>query len=88
VADANTARERYLQIVESESLLNGRFSNPRRIDGRGGGGCFSLLFTAQDERTGNRVALKFYDPTKYHDSGRVLRFQREAGDEMGTFLIY
>jgi serine/threonine protein kinase len=78
VADENTARERFLQIVESENLLNGRFSSPKRIDERGGNGCFSLLFIAQDERTGKRVALKFYDPTRQHDLSRVLRFEREA----------
>ena len=72
------SREPFLQIVENEDLIDGRFSNAVRIDQDGGNGCFSLLFSATDEKVGNKVALKFYDPLKSTDIDRVKRFLREG----------
>ncbi len=77
-------RQPYLQAIESETLLDGRFSNIIRIDHNGGNGHFSLLFIADDQDTGEKVALKFFDPTRY-DADRVARFERE-GDILSRFI--
>jgi serine/threonine protein kinase len=75
-ADPN--REIYLQIVEKRALLDGRFSDIRRLDPTGGNGNFSLIFTANDSQTDQRAALKFYNPNKRHDAYRWECFKREA----------
>ena len=72
------SREPFLQIIESEPLIDNRFSNIARIDQNGGNGFFSLLFSATDELTGNKVAIKFYDPLKSTDTDKVERFKREG----------
>ena len=77
-------RESLLQIVEAKGSLNGRFSRIRRIDPAGGGGTFSLLFSADDSVTGKTVALKFFDPMKRSDLYRLASFHREA-DVMREF---
>lgn len=72
-------RQTYIQIVESENLLNNRYKYIKRMDDNGGNGYFSLMFTAKDLKTGgNNVALKFFDPSKFSDSDRLRRFEREA----------
>ena len=71
-------RDKFLQIIESESIIEGRFQKIERIDINGGNGCFSLMLKAYDSETKKNVALKFYDPTKTHYPERVQRFHREA----------
>jgi serine/threonine protein kinase len=78
VIEETMHREKFLQIIESENIIAGRFRNPKRIDENGGNGCFSLLFKAYDSGTKKEIALKFYDPTKLHNIERVQRFHREA----------
>jgi hypothetical protein len=70
-------RDSLLRIIESQPILSGRFSNLKRIGSSGGDGHFSLLVTADDSLTGNRVALKFYDPIK--------RFEPDASYRFGCF---
>lgn len=71
-------RQNNLALIESEKIINARFTDVKRIDTNGGNGYFSLLFRAHDLRTGKDVALKFFDPTKNFDTERLSRFQREA----------
>jgi serine/threonine protein kinase len=71
-------RESLLRIVESKDRLGGRFTNIQRIDPTGGGGNFSLVFSAKDEVSAREVALKFYDPLKRSDRYRFAAFEREA----------
>lgn len=71
-------REKYLQIIESIDVIEGRFQKIERIDSNGGNGVFSLLFKAYDLQTEKKVALKFYDPNKNYNWERVQRFHREA----------
>ena len=71
-------RLKYLQIIESEKLLNNRFKSIKRIDPAGGNGYFSLMFTSVDIQNDEKVALKFFDPSKLSDSERRKRFEREA----------
>lgn len=72
------ARDNYLQIIEAQESINGRFTRIRRIDPKGGSGNFSLVFRAFDEDTKREVALKFYDPSKRGVSYRERCFEREA----------
>lgn len=68
----------YLQIVESQSLIGGRFKNLQRIDADGGGGNFSLVFTADDTVGGNSVVVKVFHPDERSDAYRLACFHREA----------
>lgn len=76
--DDSRIRQSLLEIVESEKIIGGRFTNIKRIDPNGGNGYFSLMFCAHDNKTGEKVALKFFDPTKYNEAERLERFHREA----------
>jgi serine/threonine-protein kinase len=71
-------RESLLQIVESRSMIDGRFANVRRLGIDGGAGMFSLIFTAQDLRQNSVVALKFFNPEFEGNAYRRLAFRREA----------
>jgi|HubBroStandDraft_6_1064221.scaffolds.fasta_scaffold03482_6 serine/threonine protein kinase len=71
-------REGCLNIVENRGTIDGRFTNIKRLGRDGGGGCFSLLFSAQDTQTSQEVALKFFRPDKLGESYRWECFQREA----------
>jgi serine/threonine protein kinase len=70
-------RESLLQLVEAHGELDGRFSEIRRMGPDGGAGYFSLVFTAFDSITRNRVALKFFNPEFEGDMYRRLSFDRE-----------
>ena len=70
-------RKKYLSIIESENLIGDRFAKVRRIDENGGNGYFSLVFTAKDLQSGDKVALKFYDPVENSNWDRLERFKRE-----------
>lgn len=70
-------RKQYVRLIESESVIDGRFTEIRGLDRIGGVGHFSLVFTAKDLLTGNRVALKFYDPYERSNLERFERFKRE-----------
>ncbi len=65
-------------MVEGRSDVDGRFTGIRRIGPSGGGGYFSLMFSALDGETGRRVALKFFHPEKRGDPYRLECFEREA----------
>jgi len=70
-------REAILQIVERRASLDGRFTDLRRLGTRGGDGYFSILVRATDIRTGQPVALKFFNPLK--------RFSPDAGYRFDCF---
>lgn len=72
------SREPFLKLVESETIINDRFTNIKRINPHGGNGCFSMIFTGLDVTTGKTVALKFYDPNHSTDVERLKRFEQEA----------
>lgn len=74
----NDNRKLYLQLIESETVINGRFTNLRRLDPQGGNGCFSLMFYASDKITNKEVVLKFYNPDCNTNVDRQQRFQREG----------
>lgn len=74
----NDNRQLYLKLIESERVVNGRFTNLRRLDPQGGNGCFSLMFYAYDQITNKEVVLKFFNPDCNADADRLQRFQREG----------
>jgi serine/threonine protein kinase len=78
-------RELILRMVESQAVLEGRFSNIRRIGADGGPGNFSLMFTAADSVTGKQVALKVFHPARRDDAYRLASFRREA-EMLGEFV--
>src|SRR4051812_20983829 len=69
-------RELLLRLVEARSDIDGRFVDIRRVGSEGGGGVFSLVFTATDNTTGIRVALKVLHP-QVNDQYRRQCFVRE-----------
>ncbi len=69
--------ELFLQLIEQQPTIDGRFANPRRLGPHGGGGNFSLLFQATDLTTRRDVALKFYHPEKMNEPYRLQSFIRE-----------
>jgi len=77
VTDEATGRKRFLEIIESENTINGRFTDIKRLTQIGGNGYFSLLLTGTDRETKQRIALKFFDPTKLSQVDRLKRFDRE-----------
>jgi serine/threonine protein kinase len=70
-------QELFLNLVEQQPNIDGRFANPKRLGPHGGGGNFSILFRATDLTTRQDVALKFYNPDKMSDSYRWQSFIRE-----------
>ena len=67
-----------LQLLESQTSINGRFSKLQRIvTSPGGGGQFSLVFKAIDNVTCKEVVLKFDHPTEPW-AYRHECFEREA----------
>lgn len=75
-------RELLLQIVEQSAQLNAAFEKVQRIGTSGGGGNFSLVFTATEKSSGQQRALKFFHPLlRNADPMNVYRwnsFQREV----------
>jgi len=77
MAAHDAERETLLLTIEGQGVLCGRFEDLRRLGTDGGGGCFSLIITARDSTTGDRVALKFFHPRHLRDQYRWQCFQRE-----------
>lgn len=71
-------REGLLCIVESRGTLGDRFADIKRIDRKGGSGSFSLVTTAVDLRTKQKVALKFFHPLISRDDPRWAYYCREV----------
>jgi serine/threonine protein kinase len=65
-------------MVEGRPDLDGRFTNLRRLGPSGGGGAFSLVFSALDRLTNRNVAIKVFHPDMRHDAYRWACFNREA----------
>jgi serine/threonine protein kinase len=70
-------REFLLQLVEDRGLVGDRFRNIQRIDVRGGGGMFSLMFKATDSYSGRPVAIKVFHPERRTELYRMASFDRE-----------
>ncbi len=71
-------RQNFVRSIEAEGRIENRFSNIKGLNATGGGGHFSVIFVAFDEKTQKEVALKFYDPSKMGVVDRLDRFEREA----------
>ena len=71
-------RELLLQWVEGHPGVDGRFTDIRRLGRNGGDGYFSLMFSALDTRSCNRVVLKVFHPDRRTDTYRWESFRREA----------
>lgn len=69
-------RQSLLQMVEGRQDIDGRFIDIQRLSATGGNGYFSLLFSATDNTTGQRVALKVLHPG-CTDPYRIASFERE-----------
>lgn len=76
--DRSANRPSWLTLIEQKGVIAGRFSDVKRLDDAGGGGMFSIVFTGTDDVSGERIALKFFDPDRQGDSYRRQCFQREA----------
>lgn len=70
-------REPLLRLVEQKAQVD-HFSGIRRLRTDGGGGWFSLVFEAEDTRTGETVILKMFHPMERSDPYRWACFQRES----------
>jgi serine/threonine protein kinase len=71
-------REALLKFIEARSDIEGRFTKLRRVGKVGGGGNFSLVFTAVDGQTPKTVALKVFHPQRLGETYRLESFRREA----------
>ena len=70
-------RETLLQTIEAQALVGTRFENLRRLASSGGNGNFSLIVTADDRESGERIALKFFNPLHQRNQYRWDCFTRE-----------
>lgn len=72
-------REAWILLIESQSTIDGRFTNVRRINSNAGNGYWSLIFKAIDSNNpgSKEVVLKFYNPLKL-DPYRQSCFERES----------
>jgi serine/threonine protein kinase len=77
MATNDAERETLLRTIESRGALGGRFDDIRRLGRYGGDGHFSLVVTARDVKTNDRVALKFFHPYHLRDQYRWNCFVRE-----------
>jgi hypothetical protein len=77
MAPKDDQRETLLRTIESRPELRGRFSDIRRLGTSGGDGYFSLIATARDSQSGDRVVLKFFHPDHLRDQYRWNSFLRE-----------
>lgn len=73
-------KEPWIRLIESQENIADRYTDIRRIDDEAGDGSFSLVFTAQDNRSrrNKRVVLKFLDPSVGGDPYIAQCFLREA----------
>jgi len=74
----NQSREAWIRLIENQPRIDNRYSRIKRLTENAGGGNFSLMFTALDNLTSHKVALKFFDPAQSGNLYRVACFEREA----------
>lgn len=74
----DAALDGFLRLIEARPDLGGRYARPIRIGLAGGDGHFSLLFSATDNQTGCRVAIKIFRPDRIRETYRYQSFCREA----------
>jgi serine/threonine protein kinase len=71
-------RDTLLSLLEAQPALQGRFCNLKRLNGDGGHGNFSLIFTADDRSTRGTVIVKFFHPLAFRETYRLDSFHRES----------
>lgn len=74
----DAARDGYLQLIEARPDIGGRYTGVKRVGIAGGDGHFSLVFTAVDNQTGAKIAIKVFRPDRLLDAYRFQCFCREA----------
>jgi len=74
----NRNRETLVTLIERQHLINDRYSKVKRFGENAGRGSFSIMFTAFDNVSRQKVALKFLNPSWAGDQYRVECFTREA----------
>ncbi|HEV2523353.1 MAG TPA: protein kinase family protein [Candidatus Acidoferrales bacterium] len=74
----DAALDGFLRLIEARPDLGGRYMEPIRVGLSGGDGHFSLLFSATDNRTNRRVAIKVFRPDRIGETYRYQSFCREA----------
>lgn len=74
----NQNRETWIKLIENQPLIENRYSKIKRLTENAGEGNFSLMFTAFDNFTSQKVALKFFNPTQLGNVYRVECFEREV----------
>src|ERR1044071_2581324 len=77
MAPSDPQRETLLRTIENRRVLADRFEDLTRLGTAGGDGHFSLIVTAYDVQTRQRVALKFFHPSHLRDQYRWNCFLRE-----------
>jgi serine/threonine protein kinase len=76
--DPGGNRTTFLQIIEAQTQIAGRFRQIQRLPPEGGSGNFSLIFQSSDSITKEPAILKFFNPEKYAETYRWESFKREA----------
>lgn len=71
-------RDTLLSLLEAQPALQARFCNLRRLNGDGGHGNFSLIFTADDLSTNETVIVKVFHPLAFRETYRLDSFRRES----------
>jgi hypothetical protein len=66
-------RADFVNLICAEPLINGRYSSLELISDKG---TFSCLFKGVDTLTGDKVAIKFFDPNHSTDTYRMQCFDR------------
>jgi serine/threonine protein kinase len=79
----STSKSALIQAFESTPTIDGKYSNLFCVNFRPGDtqklrGGYSLVFRAEDLKSGNRVAIKIMDPDYLSDLYRMDCFTREA----------
>jgi len=78
MGDPAAIREPFIDLIEKEEPILGRYLNVERLGTTGGSGHFSLVFKAFDAQSGKDVVLKFFSPFAMYDSYRLACFDREC----------
>jgi serine/threonine-protein kinase len=68
----------FVAVIEASTDVNGRYKHPKALHPGVKDGYFSLMFRAKDLKTGQEVALKFFDPSHNSNLYRRQSFTREA----------
>lgn len=73
----NNNNDGLISLLENQKVVNGKYTDIRRISSDAGGGYTSFVFKAKDIADNQMVALKFFKPN-IRESYRVESFEREV----------